>query len=272
MATHQWKHHVFISFRGEDTRHNFVCHLYDALCRTGLKTFVDNQLQRGEEINTALLQAIQDSKVALIIFSEEYASSSWCLDELLKIIECYETHGQIVIPVFYRVTPSDVRNQNGSFGKSFAEHSENPRYSNKIQKWKDALTKAANISGMGPDANREDDALIDLIVRDILEKFKHPSPRSLEGFVGLKSKISEVKTLLASGSSEVRMLGIWGMGGIGKTTLAEAIFAEVSSQFEGHCIVKKVGEEWENGRQQMLLEQLISGLLEQSDVKIDTSP
>ncbi|KAJ8752654.1 hypothetical protein K2173_005543 [Erythroxylum novogranatense] len=271
MATQQWKHHIFISFRGEDTRHNFVCHLYDALSRKGLKTFVDDQLPRGEEINSELLQAIQDSKVALIIFSENYASSSWCLDELLEIIECHETHNQIVLPVFYHVNPSDVRKQNGSFEKSFAKHSENPRYSNKIQKWKDALTKTANISGMGPDATSKDNALIDLIVRDILEKLKHLSPPNLEGFVGLKSKISQVKTLLATGSSDVRILGIWGMGGIGKTTLAEAIFAELSSQFEGHCIVKKVREAWERGREQRLLEKLISKLLEQSNVKIDTT-
>ncbi|KAJ8747312.1 hypothetical protein K2173_012960 [Erythroxylum novogranatense] len=271
MATQQWKHHVFVSFRGEDTRHNFVCHLDKALSGKGLKTFVDYQLRRGEEINTALLQAIHDSKVAIVIFSENYASSSWCLDELLKIIECHESHNQIVIPVFYRVNPSDVRKQNGSFEESFAKHSENPRYSNKIQKWKDALTQAANISGRDSNAIREEDKLIDLIVRDVLEKLKHPSPCSLEGFVGLKSKISQVKTLLATGSSDVRMLGIWGMGGIGKTTLAEAIFAEVSSQFEGHCIIKKVREAWEKGREQRLLEQLFSELLEQSHVKIDTT-
>ncbi|KAJ8759241.1 hypothetical protein K2173_006761 [Erythroxylum novogranatense] len=269
MATQQWKHHVFISFRGEDTRHNFVCHLDKAFRRIGLNTFVDNQLRRGEEINTALLQAIQDSKLALIIFSENYASSSWCLDELLKIIECHETRNQIVIPVFYRVNPSDVRKQNGSFEESFARHSENPSYSNKIQKWKDALTKAANISGMGPGANREDNKLIDQIVKDVSEKLKHLYPCSLEGFEGLKSKVSEVKTLLATGSSDVRVLGIWGMGGIGKTTLAEAIFAEVSSQFEGRCFVRNVNASEEGGIEK-LLEKLISDLLEERDVKIYT--
>ncbi|KAJ8759314.1 hypothetical protein K2173_006834 [Erythroxylum novogranatense] len=269
MATQQWKHHVFVSFRGEDTRHNFVCHLYDALSRKGLNTFVDNQLRRGEEINTALLQAIHHSKVSIIIFSENYASSSWCLDELLKIIECHETRNQIVIPVFYRVNPSDVRKQNGSFEESFARHSENPRYSNKIQKWKDALTKAANISGWSSDAIREDNKLIDQIVKVVSEKLKHLYPCSLEGFVGLKSKVSEVKTLLATGSSDVRMLGIWGMGGIGKTTLAEAIFAEVSSQFEGRCFVRNVKASKEGGIEK-LLEKLISDLLQERDVKIDT--
>ncbi|KAJ8759360.1 hypothetical protein K2173_006880 [Erythroxylum novogranatense] len=271
MATQQWKHHVFISFRGEDTRYNFVCHLYDALSRKGLNTFVDNQLRRGEEINTALLQAIHDSKVAVIIFSRKYASSSWCLDELLKIIECHETHNQIVIPVFYRVDPSDVRKQNGSFKKSFEKHSKNPRNNRKIQEWKDALTKAANISGWGSDAIREDNKLIDQIVRVVLEKLKHLYPCSLEYVVGLDSKISQVKKLLATGSSDVRVLGVWGMGGIGKTAIAETIFDQVSSQFEGRCFVRNVREASEKGGIQQLLKQLISELLEERDVKIYTT-
>ncbi|KAJ8759630.1 hypothetical protein K2173_009277 [Erythroxylum novogranatense] len=268
MAIQQWKHQVFISFRGEDTRRNFVCHLDDSLRRKGLKTFVDDQLRRGEEINTALLQAIQDSKVALVIFSENYVSSRWCLDELLKIIECHETHDQIVIPVFYLVNPSDVRSQNGSFGKSFAEHSQNPRYS----KWKDALTKAANKSGWDSDVIREDNKLIDQIVRDVLENLKLLDPCSLEDFVGLDSKISKVKKLLATGSSDVRMLGIWGMGGIGKTTIAETIFDEVSSQFEGRCFVRNVREVSVLSEEEgiLKLQQLISELLEERDVKMYT--
>ncbi|KAJ8759481.1 hypothetical protein K2173_007094 [Erythroxylum novogranatense] len=273
MATQQWKHHAFISFRGEDTRDNFVCHLYDALCRKGLDTFVDNQLRTGEEINPALLQAIHDSKVAIIIFSENYASSSWCLDELLKIIECHEskTHKQIVIPVFYGVTPSDVRRQNGRYGESFAKHIENGWYKNKIQKWKGALTQAANISGWDSGVIRGDNKLIDQIVRDVLEKLELLYPCSLEDFVGLDSKICKAKELLATGSSDVRMLGICGMGGIGKTTIAGAIFDEVSSQFVGRCFVRNVREvSQEKEGILKLLQQLILDLLEERDVKIYT--
>ncbi|KAJ8759930.1 hypothetical protein K2173_010076 [Erythroxylum novogranatense] len=266
MATQQWKHHVFISFRGEDTRCNFVCHLYDAISRKGLNTFVDNQLRRGEEINTALLQAIHYSKVAIIIFSRKYASSSWCLDELLKIIECHETHNQIVIPVFYRVDPSDVRKQTGSFKKSFEKHGKNPRNNRKIQEWKDALTKASQHIWVG-----EDNKLIDQIVRVVSEKLKHLYPCTLEDFVGMDSKISQVKKLLATGSSDVRVLGVWRMGGIGKTAIAEAIFYQVSSQFEGRCFVRNVREASEKGGIQQLLKQLISELLEERDVKIYTT-
>ena len=81
--THQpKKFDVFLSFRGEDTRLGFVGHLYNALCQRGINTFIDNNLQRGEEISVKLLKVIESSKISIIVFSENYASSSWCLDEL----------------------------------------------------------------------------------------------------------------------------------------------------------------------------------------------
>ncbi|XP_044469735.1 disease resistance protein RPS4B-like [Mangifera indica] len=50
-----------------------------------------------------------------------YASSRWCLKELDEIVKCKNTYDQIIIPVFYDVDPSDVRNQTGDFGKAFSE-------------------------------------------------------------------------------------------------------------------------------------------------------
>jgi len=42
------------------------------------------------------------------------------------------------------------------------------------------------------------------------------------------------------------MLGIWGMDGIGKTTLATALYAQLSSEFEGGCFLTNVREENSN--------------------------
>ncbi|XP_073262702.1 toll/interleukin-1 receptor-like protein [Populus alba] len=107
-VAHKWKYDVFLSFRGKDTRNNFTSHLYYALCRKKIKTFIDDGLERGEEITPALLKTIEESRMSVVIFSDNYASSPWCLDELVKILECKETHGLIVLPVFYNVDPSDV--------------------------------------------------------------------------------------------------------------------------------------------------------------------
>ncbi|XP_040373990.1 disease resistance protein RPV1-like isoform X1 [Rosa chinensis] len=115
-----YTYEVFLSFRGEDTRFNFTDHLHTALCQRGIETFRDDGLRRGEEISSALVKAIKESRVSIIIFSQNYASSRWCLDELVEILECRKSKGQEVRAVFYKVDPSDVRHQRGAFGDAFA--------------------------------------------------------------------------------------------------------------------------------------------------------
>ena len=139
---------VFLSFRGEDTRNNFTDHLYTALDRKGIWTFRDEErLERGTTISTELLNAIEKSKFAIIVLSRNYASSSWCLDELVKIVECKEKTRLTVLPVFHSVDPSDVRNQRGSFAEAFAKHEELIKNEEKLQLWRAALTQVANLSG-----------------------------------------------------------------------------------------------------------------------------
>ena len=147
-VTHQCKNfEVFLSFRGEDTRLGFTGYLYQALDRNGFNTFVDDKLQRGENISEELLEIIENSMISIIVFSENYAFSTWCLDELVKIIECKKNDQMEVRPVFYNVDPSDVRNQKGKFGEALAKHEEKFRDNKKIQRWREALHEAANITG-----------------------------------------------------------------------------------------------------------------------------
>ena len=116
------KYYVFISFRGEDTGFNFNSHLHDALCRNQIETNIDYRLEKGDELWPSLEKAIQDSTLFLVVFSENCASSTWCLKELSKILECFKNDGHLVTPVFYRVDPSHVRKQSGSYQKVFKEH------------------------------------------------------------------------------------------------------------------------------------------------------
>ena len=90
-SSHRWKYHVFLSFRGEDTRKSFTDHLYTTLKQKGIFTFKDDEkLERGKLISLELLKAIEESMFAIVILSKNYASSTWCLDELVKIVECKE--------------------------------------------------------------------------------------------------------------------------------------------------------------------------------------
>ncbi|XP_062172361.1 disease resistance protein RPV1-like [Alnus glutinosa] len=142
----KYEYDVFLSFRGKDTRNNFADHLYAALDRKGIKTFRDDEeLDRGKSIRPELLKAIEESRFAVTILSRNYASSTWCLDELAKIVECMKQTRLTVLPVFYGVNPSDVRQAGrGSFEKAFERFKENRQ---RVQRWIDALREVADVSG-----------------------------------------------------------------------------------------------------------------------------
>ncbi|KAI3796880.1 hypothetical protein L1987_39566 [Smallanthus sonchifolius] len=144
-----WTYDVFLSFRGEDTRNNFVDHLYAALVQKGIHTFKDDEMIRGgEQISLELMHSIEESRFAVVVLSKNYADSSWCLDELAKIMKCGDQAGLKVLPVFYHVDPSDVRKQKGDYASAFSKHEEKFNgEKNEVNKWREALAGAANLSG-----------------------------------------------------------------------------------------------------------------------------
>lgn len=148
-ASSRRKYHVFLSFRTDDTHFDFVNTLCTSLQRKGISTFrYDEQVERGDGILEKLHNAIEDSLVVIVLLSESYASSTWCLDELQNILDTKRVLGTPVFPVFYDVFPSDVRYQRNSFGKAFEEHerrSEEDRM--KVQKWRKSLKEIADFSG-----------------------------------------------------------------------------------------------------------------------------
>ncbi|XP_059454986.1 disease resistance protein Roq1-like [Corylus avellana] len=143
----QWDE--FLSFRGKDTRKTFTAHLYTDLRRKGINTFMDDKLRSGEEISPALVKAIEESKISIIVLSKNYASSRWCLDDLMKILECRKIREILVLPLFYDINPSEVRREPNRVGEAFTELAK--RFNDdemKVEGWKRALKEVANLSEM----------------------------------------------------------------------------------------------------------------------------
>ncbi|XP_061997203.1 putative disease resistance RPP13-like protein 1 [Rosa rugosa] len=163
---------VFLSFRGEDTRKNFTDHLHTALLNSRFRTFRDDpELKRGENIKEELEKAIQQSRSSVIVFSKDYASSKWCLDELVMILERKRTSNHFVLPVFYDVDPSHLRKQTVSVAKAFTGHQKTQSLS-KVRRWRAALREVADLAGMNlqNEADGHESKFIQKIVTVIQEK------------------------------------------------------------------------------------------------------
>ncbi|TQE13480.1 hypothetical protein C1H46_000811 [Malus baccata] len=273
-AVFPWKYHVFLSFRGEDTRRGFTDHLYKQLEARGIKTFRDKpELERGTDINPELLKAIEQSRSAIIVLSTNFASSSWCLRELTHIIRCMEEKKRI-FPIFYGVEPSDVRHQRGSFGEAFAEHEVNYReHMEEVNEWRKSLERVANLAGWNSKDCRYDTELIQGIV-DTLWKEVHPTLSMLdssERFVGIDSKLKEIDLLLDTDANDVRFIGIRGMGGVGKTTLDRLVYERISHDFEGSSFLANVRGVCSKDGIAHLQKQLLSEILWENNIQIWTA-
>nr|KYP54068.1 TMV resistance protein N [Cajanus cajan] len=230
-----WIYDVFVSFRGEDTRKTFVSHLDAALSNAGINTFIDYRLEKGAEIVAQLVRAIQGSRMSLIVLSLDYASSRWCLDELVKVRQCDRTDGQMVVPIFYDVYPSDVRHQTGAFGERFKALVDKcllQGMHHQCSSWRDALTTVANLAGCNSRNFRSDGELVDQIVEDIFRKLDMDLLTITEFPVGLESRVQQVIDFINHQSGRGCVVGIWGMGGSGKTTIAKFIYNQIRLRFK----------------------------------------
>nr|WIL59980.1 nodulation protein [Melilotus officinalis] len=248
--------------KGEDIRRGFLGHLIKAFPRKQINAFVDDKLKRGDDISASLVEAIEGSSISLVIFSENYAFSHWCLEELVKIIECNEKYGQIVIPVFYGIDPTDVRHQKKSYENAFSELEK--RYnSSQVQIWRHALNKSANLSGITSNFRNDAELLEEIIKHVLMSLSKHPV--NSKGLVGIDKSISHLESLLQKDSKKVRVIGIWGMGGIGKTTIADKIFSQNRYEYDGSCFLENVSEKLtRHDGMKFLKETLFSELLKES--------
>ena len=94
-------------------------------------------------------------------------------------------------------------------------------------------------------------------------------PYITKDLVGIYSPVVELESCLAVGSNDVRFIGIWAMGGMGKTTLARVVYHMVSKEFEARGFIEDVRKKFENYGCVPLQQKIIDDILKDKDLKIE---
>ncbi|RDX93322.1 TMV resistance protein N, partial [Mucuna pruriens] len=225
-----FKFAAFLCFRG-DTRYTFTENLFQALLHRGFRTFKDNPvMERGTRITVELPRAIEVSRVFIIVLSKNFASSSYCLFEVVKILDEFaKGKGRWILPVFYYVDPSDLLD---TYEQALIDMKE--WYSDEqIQEWRTALSKLSkNKNGC---ENKFEYQHIEDILKEVSRHVTSP--------IGLGGRILTVNLLLCSGSDRIHMIGICGGSGIGKTMVALELLNFHADMGFDHCFFfSDVGE------------------------------
>ncbi|XP_030533257.2 disease resistance protein L6-like isoform X2 [Rhodamnia argentea] len=232
------EYQVFLSFRGPDTRAGFTDVLFHSLTDAGICVFRDDEeLRVGERIDGSLQQAIQNSKIYIPIFSRTYASSQWCLRELTQIVASTFNSGgnKEILPICFDVEPDDIKLKTPLYRNAILNLEREKKFCNEqVDAWREALMEIDAIKFWEVKKYKGHGELIKLVVEEVLKKLKTKHRLVTGHLVGIDDRVAAVGKLLDLNSGGVRLINIYGMGGIGKTTLAKVVFNKISSHF-GKC-------------------------------------
>ncbi|CAL5378160.1 unnamed protein product [Camellia sinensis] len=273
--------------RGDDTRWTFSDHLYTALFGSGFRTFVedddDELIQRGG--NTSKLELkralIKQSRSSIIVFSKDYVYSDSCLDELVMILEHKRESKHVVLPVFYDLDPSHVRKQMGIVEEAFSMHEarvdagsderKNKYESDKVEGWRAALREVADLAGMvlQNQADGYESKFIKIIVQEIANKLDRTVLSITPYPTGIDSRVNDINLWLQDGSNNSGIMVIYGMGGIGKTTLAKIAYNQNFDRFESSSFLADIRESSTQPNGLLRLQkQLLSNILKRKKKRI----
>ncbi|KAK4493038.1 hypothetical protein RD792_018145 [Penstemon davidsonii] len=261
-------YHVLLTFKSNNSTEIFVDKLYIALMESGIHTFRNcDKHETRKGFSLEMIQAVKQSEISVVIFSKEYAYSTWCLDQLVNILERKEKMGHMILPVFYDVDPSHVRKQTGCYANVFLEY-EDQIMATRVQQWRSSLRDVANLGGMVLE-NGHESKLIQEIVERTWIKLSHNVFNVAPYLIGVYSRIKKISIWLQDDLSNLPISVMYGAGGIGKTTIAKILYQLYHERFELSSFIANIKEITNIGNGLVNLQNhILSDILKQEKVDV----
>jgi GTPase SAR1 family protein len=103
----------------------------------------------------------------------------------------------------------------------------------------------------------------------VIKTLGHKFSGFADDLVGIQPRVEALESLLklSSEDHEFRVVGIWGMAGIGKTTLASALYDRISNQFDAICFIDNVSKIYRDGGATAVQKQILRQTIDEINLE-----